>query len=123
MKKLEVLVDALTAYTGYLDPLSLLYKLRNPGGLKAFSARHIRHESGYRVFESAVDGYKALDNDLRIKCSGSSYCGLKPDSPLRELVRVFGMKDETTRYVVKFLRKAFNSQEITEETPIHFFLE
>lgn len=124
MNRLEALGEAIAAYNGYREPDGLLYKLRNPGGLKAFSSRHIKDESGYRVFESVVDGWKALlDFDLDIKCKGNSNCGLRADSPLVELVRVFGMKDETTRYIVKFLRKALNRQDLTENTPISFFVQ
>lgn len=124
MKKLEALADALSEYSGYADPKSKLYQLRNPGGLKAFSARYPSDPAtGYRAFAGFKDGYGALLHDLEVKCKGVSNCGLKTDSPLLELVRVFGMKDETARYVVKFLRKALNNEQINEEVPIGLFLE
>lgn len=124
MKRIEALADAFSEYNGYSDPTGVLYKLRNPGGLKAFSIKQPQDSNtGYRLFDSLVDGYKALLFDLSIKCSGQSNSGLTTNSTLTNLVRVMGMQDESTRYIVKFLRKALSMPELKDDTKISFFLE
>lgn len=123
MFKIEALADAIAEYTGYRNPQSTLYRLRNPGGLKAVSPKHIADEAGHRLFIRHLDGYRALIYDLGEKCSGRSSCGLTKDSPLTELVRVFWMKDDTTRYIVRFLRKALDKDDLDEKVPIGWFVE
>jgi hypothetical protein len=121
--KREALVDALAEYSGFRDPLHKLYRLRNPVGLKAFYPWQPKDDDGFRAFKRFVDGYTSLYYDLGVKCRGESNSGLRADSPLSELVKVFGMKEETTRYIVKFLRKALDDSTLSEETPLSFFVE
>lgn len=123
MKKLEVLADSIMLRSGYLDPLDPLYMLRNPGGLKAHSEKHSKDDRGFRVFDKHIDGYRALIYDLEVKCKGSSNCGLKSSSPLKELAYVFDLKDGDIRNMLKHLRKALGFETINENTPLQFFLE
>lgn len=124
MNKLEVLADAIISRSGYLDPLSILYRQRNPGGLKPFSERHMSQSlNGYRTFKHHIDGYRALTYDLEEKCRGKSYSGLSVNSPLKELAYVFELKDGDIRNILKHIRKALEIDIITELTPIKFFLE
>jgi hypothetical protein len=123
MKKLEVLADSIMLRSGYLDPLDHLYVLRNPGGLKAHSDKHTKDDKGYRVFEKHIDGYRALIYDLEVKCKGNSNCGLKSNSPLKELAYVFDLKDGDIRNMLKHLRKALGFETLSENTPLMFFLE
>lgn len=123
MKRIEALADAIAEYSGYKDPTNKLYKLRNPGGLKGFKLNHVSDSHGYRLFDSHIDGYNALLYDLNVKCKGESSCGLKTESPLKELAYVFDMKDDTVRYVVSFLRKALMREDLKESFPLSFFLE
>lgn len=122
--KIEALADAISNYNGYKEPTHSLYQTRNPGALRAFSNRYPQTQDGFRWFTKAVDGYQAFTHDLEKKCSGTSYCGLKKESPLLELLRVYGMRDESARYIVKFLNKAFGEENlVSEETPVSFFME
>lgn len=124
MNRIEALADSIAEYSGYSDPTHKLYKYRNPGGLKGYLARQIKDQNtGERVFLSVIDGYRALLYDLDLKCKGESSCGLKQDSPLQELLYVYGFPDETTRYVIKFLRKALGNEGIRADLPLSFFLE
>lgn len=122
INRLEVLADAIISRSGYLDPLSVFYRQRNPGGLKAYTERHPSVD-GYRIFKHHIDGYRALMYDLEEKCKGASYSGLKAESPLKELAYVFELKDGDVRNILKHLRKALETDFINEMTPIKYFLE
>lgn len=122
IRRIEALADSICEYNGSRDPDNVLYKLRNPGGLYAFYDWQQQDDAGRRIYGSLIHGYQSLVNDLRVKCSGQSRSGLKETSPLKELWRVFGFKDETGRYLLKFLKKALKV-DVEDETPLSFFLE
>ena len=120
------MVDAFAKLNGAGDPQSDAYHLRNPLLLKAFSPRHDRDEKGLRRFKSFPSGYDNGVLDVAIKCSGRSFSakhGLGPESPLSQLVCVYGNPISATRYVVNFLRHALKDENITEKTPLSWFLE
>jgi hypothetical protein len=121
--KIEALAEAITAYTGYREPTSNLYKIRNPGALKAFSMKDMRDSENLRIFQSFTGGFHALINDLERKCSGESYCGLKTTSTLRDLIAVYQHPATITGYIVKFLKNALQDDAITDTTHIGWFLE
>lgn len=122
VKRIEALADGIIAYNGGLDPQHRFYKLRNPGGLRAFYPYQWQDSEGYRRYRSWGHGYQALIQDLTFKCKGETKSGLTTESPLLELNRVMGLKDESLRYILKFIRLATDS-EVSEETPISFFVE
>lgn len=123
MTRIEALADAFAKMNGYHDPLSQAYKLRNPGMLKAFSPKHVKDESGFRVFNSFPSGYDNLVIDLSVKCSGGSHSRLKPDDTLINLVQCYGNPATAATYIKKFLRHALNDPNIMETQKLGWFLE
>ena len=123
MTRIEALADAFAKMNGWHDPLSQAYKLRNPGMLKAFSPKHVKDESGYRIFNSFPSGYDNLILDLKIKCSGGSHSRLKPDDTLKNLTMCYGNPESSATYLKKFLRHALCDENIMESQPLSWFLE
>jgi len=119
---LEILADALIYSTGTFDPQSPAYIARNPGMLPAISPKQPRDEHGKRVFRSFIDGYQALLYDLRIKCAGKSKAGLKQGATLSDLVCVYGHPRATAVSVALFIRHALGGANITERTPLSYFI-
>lgn len=123
VRRIEALADAISRYTGWVDPESPAYQNRNPGLLKAISPKHPRDEQELRIFQSALDGYQALLFDLRVKCGGESRTRLKPTSTLTDLMLAYGYKSTMADVVVKYLRRSLQSEAINPDTPLAFFLE
>jgi len=123
ISRIQALVDAFAHLNGMLCPDSDAYRLRNPLLLKAFSPKHERDEEGRRIFSSFTSGYDNGIMDARIKCSGKSHSKIGPDSPLVDLVCVYGNPVTAARSVKNFLRRALNDENIMETTPLGFFLE
>lgn len=116
MKKIEALADAIQKYSGALEPDSGGYEARNPGLLRAFSAKHARNADGLRIFNSWLDGYQALLFDLQVKISGKSRSKVDGDSTLRDLMRSYYLPDGTADYIAKFMRRALKNDAITAKT-------
>jgi hypothetical protein len=123
MKRIEALVDALASLTGWANPHSEAYFLRNPLLLKAFSPKHERDEQGRRQFSSFSAGYDNAVLDASIKCSGKSFSKLTPDSTLIELVCVYGHTPAAARAVKNFLRAALKDDTILESQKLGWFME
>jgi hypothetical protein len=123
VSRLEALADAIAHYSGWTNPESEAYQARNPGALPAISSKHIRNAKGQRVFRSMLDGYQALLFDLAIKCSGHSHTRLKPISTLRELMLAYHQPDTTGKFVAKYLKRALQDEQISENTPLRYFVE
>lgn len=126
ISRLHALVDAFANLNGAFDPNSDAYQLRNPLLLKAFSPNHDRDEKGNRRFKTFVAGYDNGIIDAKIKCSGQSYYakkGLGPNSPLSELVCIYGNPISATRGVVNFLRHALKDDTIPQNINLGWFLE
>lgn len=121
MNKIEVLADALIQKTQFSDPESEEYQCRNPLALKQFTFRHEATETGMRKFSNLEAGYKAAYFDLKLKCTGGSNAKIKPESPLRHLVRCYSMPDHTIDDIVQFLRRALNDESISSDTEIKYF--
>ena len=120
-RKLEDLVNALATYNGSRDPLSPLYSARNMLCLQEFDKGVATGK--LRIFDTHHAGWLACLFDLKLKCLGKSRAKLRGDSyNIRGLVRAYSMNEGSPRYIVRFLRKALNTQEITEDTPLSFFL-
>jgi hypothetical protein len=124
MRKLEALADSIIAYNGSNDPMSPLYKGRNPCGLKAFADKHTKDALGNRTFKTWLDGYQALLFDLKVKCGGKSHNkALTPQSNLAALAKSLYMAESTGPYLAKFLKKALDDESITKDTHIGTFME
>jgi hypothetical protein len=121
--RVEFLADAITEYSGYLDPSSPLYVARNPGGLKATSPRHTHDAEGNRVFSSVLDGMQALLHDLAIKLSGRSWAKLKPSDTLVELAAACGQSPSVAAAWCNWLRKCPNMGDVSPKTELIFFLK
>lgn len=125
MKRVEALADAIATHNGYNDPESLFYKLRNPGALKGFIERHKKDDSGYRRFDSHIDGYRALLHDLHCKIEGKSTFGLGPRSPLLKVMPHFGVSLLESEHICEFINKALNLPlaGVDDTTTLAFFQE
>jgi hypothetical protein len=123
VKRIESLADALAKLNGALDPLSEAYHARNPGMLLAFNPRHERNANGRRIFSSFTGGYDNLLLDLSIKCTGKSRAKLGPESPLVDLLHVYGHSTSTLRYVIRYLRHALKDEMIPNEVKLGWFVE
>ena len=122
MTRLEALLDAITASTGYLNPESEEYQCRNPLALKAFLPQQKKTDSGLRIFDRFESGHKAALYDLQVKCGGDSRAKIETGSPLRHLIRCYSMPDAVVDSVVEFLRKALG-EDVSADTPLHYFVE
>ncbi len=126
INKIEALADSLATLNNFYRPDSEAYQLRNPLLLKSFArpGKHDVDESGRRVFDSFLGGYKAAVFDVQLKVSGGSNTGLKPTDKLRNLLGVYGIKQENEcMSVVYFLRKALADKNIDQYTPLSYFTE
>jgi len=122
MKRLEALADGFAKLYGAGEPQSEAYQLRNPLMLKAFAPKHERDKKGNRRFKTYIAGYENGLLDLKIKCSGKSRAKLTSESPLIDLVHVYGNPSGTIRFLVKFLRHALNDDSIPENVTLGWFL-
>ena len=126
INRIKSLVDALSVLNGVNKPDSEAYQLRNPLLLRSFArpGKHDVDELGRRVFDSYLGGYKAAVFDVKLKISGESNTGLKPTDKLRNLLGVYGVKQEQDQMsIVWFLRKALADKNIDLLTPLAYFGE
>lgn len=122
--RIHALADAFCHLNGAFDPQSVAYMLRNPLRLKAFAPKHEKDEkTGLRKFKSFTSGYDNGIIDLTIKCSGKSFYKINPESSLRDLVCLYGNSPAATRTIKNFLQIALQDKNISESTPLSFFLE
>lgn len=126
-RKLEDLLSAIATYNGTRDPLHPGFQARNWLCLQEFE----QGENGTEMiatgrlkrFDTLHGGLLSAINDLRIKCSGRSRAKLKGETfNIRGLARSYYLPDGCSRYIVKFLRKSLDTQDITEETSLDYFL-
>jgi hypothetical protein len=122
VNRIEALADAITEYSGYRNPESVLYQARNPGALKAHAVTVLRDLDNYRVYPCFKAGWDSLLADLKAKCSGRSHTSLTQQSTLKDLLAVNGFQPTVCGYVVKFIRRALQDQTITDQTPLEFFV-
>lgn len=126
VKRSEAIVDAIAALNNFHKPDSTAYQLRNPLLLKSFAkpGKHEVNEDGLRIFDSALGGLKSAIFDVELKISGESNTGLKPTDKLRNLLAVYGMRQESDILsIVYFLRKALADKDIDQYTPLSYFSE
>lgn len=111
MSPIEALADAIMAYEGW-KPGSRSYRNRNPGNLRPTEETQARDEKGYRTFPNFVSGYRALEADLTVKCTGQSHTGLGAESSLAQFFQVWApaadgnLPVEYAKYVVDYLSRA-----------------
>jgi hypothetical protein len=147
MNKLEALTDGLCRMTEFSDPSSVLYRYRNPLGLRVFCIhgkgvgrcelcpaghpligriwreRAWDHATGMRVFSTLIDGYQASLFDVRMKCSGKSHAAISQSSPLTELCISYAIGGtRPADALAKFLRRALDEDLIRADTMVGFFL-
>lgn len=122
-RKIEILADAIVAYSGYGEPGSPLYEARNPGGLKAIGIIQARDEKGNRTFRSVIDGYQALYYDLELKVTGKSRAQLKQEDTLVDLAGSYNLPATTAVVWSKWLKRALSDDTISSRTPLQYFLK
>jgi hypothetical protein len=82
---LEAVADAIMSFEGW-KPGSRSYRNRNPGNLERGQEVDVKN---YDVFDTFVEGYQALLNELHAKFTGHNTHGIGPDSTLLDLFNVY----------------------------------
>lgn len=126
INKTEALLDSISFLNKTYQGDSLAYCLRNPLLLKSYArdGKHRIDENGIRIFDSLLAGYKAGVFDLETKLSGKSNAGISSSDKLRNLLGVYGIKNEADiNTVVFFLRKSLKDPEVTSLTPLTYFIK
>jgi len=126
VSRLEALLDGLASLKSWSNPDAQSYQLRNPLLIQSFSrpGKNEITEEGTRVFSSSLAGIRACLFDLGIKVKGESRAGLKKDDKLENLLRVFGITERLgQQQVVKFLKRALKTDDISINTPLAWFAE
>ena len=124
--RIEALFDALASLKGWSNPDSQAYQLRNPLMVKSFSkpGKNEITGEGYRIFSTQLAGVRAGLFDLQLKISGKSRAGLKSTDLLENVLRVYGVVElGGQQAVVKFLKRALKTQDVSKTTPLTWFLE
>jgi hypothetical protein len=126
VNRLEALFDSVAALKGWNNPESDAYQLRNPILVQSFSrpGKNEIDANGRRIFKSALAGIRAGLFDLEIKVRGESRAGLKADDKLENILRVFGIVElGGQKSIIKFLKRALKTEDISTKTPLSWFLE
>lgn len=112
MDPIEAVADALMKFEGW-TPGSRSYRNRNPGNLEGGS---VVDPQGYNVYQTLIDGYKALTNDLFDKFSGNNHHGLGPDSTVIQLMNIYAPPSDNNptekyaEFMASWVSKALNKQ-------------
>jgi len=126
VSRLEALHDAIASLRGWNNPDSISYSLRNPLLVQSFSkpGKNEITEDGLRVFNTEFAGIRACLFDLKLKVSGKSRAGIKPDDLLENVLRVYGITERLgQQQIVKYLKRALKTQDVSVTTPLKWFLE
>jgi len=126
VNRLEALLDGLASLKGWHNPDSEAYQLRNPLLVQSFSrpGKNSITDSGLRIFNSSLARLRACIFDLQLKVSGASRAGIKKDDLLENVLRVYGVTElGGQQAVIKFLKRALKTEEISKKTPLSWFLE
>lgn len=126
VNRIEALLDSIASLKGWTNPDSISFQIRNPLLVSSFSrpGKNEITDEGYRIFPSALAGIRACEFDLTLKCSGESRAGLKKTDTLKNLLGVFGIKElGGIQAIVKFLRRALKTQDVSADTPLSWFVE
>lgn len=117
MDKIESLALAISKTCGAFDPTSEAFQLNNPGLLKVHSSKGVGE---LRKFKQWQAGFKALNFDLLLKCSGNSRAKLDGFTPLFILLDLWEIK--AAKNVVLFLQRALSDTTINENTQLEYFV-
>lgn len=123
VKRIEALADAFMKMYGAGDPLSEAYHTRNPILIKAFNPKHERNEKGHRIFKTFIAGYENALLSLRLHCQGKLRAHIGPETPLVELLHLYGNPTTALKSFVRFLRHALKDDTIREDVRLGWFLE
>lgn len=126
VSRIEALHDAIASTKGWTNPDSQSYQLRNPLMVRSFSkpGKNEITEDGYRVFSTQLAGVRAGLFDLDLKVKGKSRAGIKDSDLLENLLRVYGIIElGGQQAVVKFLKRALKTNDISPKTPLKWFIE
>lgn len=126
VSRLEGLHDSIAALRGWNNPDSVSYALRNPLLVQSFSrpGKNEITETGHRVFSTELAGIRACMFDLELKVRGKSRAGIKETDLLENVLRVYGITERLgQQQIVKFLKRALKTQDISVTTPLKWFLE
>jgi len=128
LNRVEALALAIAKEYQALEPNSEACQKLNPGLLRFADDVEHNGEDRVRKFTSFQGGYRALVDDLTLKCSGRVREGkdklspkLYPRSPLADLCETFHFINVNN--ILEFLRDALKDRAITPRTPISFFLQ
>jgi hypothetical protein len=100
MNALEAIADGIMAFEGW-KPGSRSYRNRNPGNLEGGHGRATGVAGPYNVYDSFLDGYSDLLDELKAKFSGNNRHGIGPTSTFLELMNVYAPPSDnnpTTAY-------------------------
>jgi hypothetical protein len=115
--RLESLADAIANINQYNSPESAAYSLRNPGMIPARKEQP-HNEDGVRTFSCHRAGYQAL-LDVLVKRTGNY-----PNEPLTQTLKIFGVSyDKQKIEALDFIGRALNTNEVSQDTTLSFFLE
>lgn len=126
VSRLEALHDAIASLRGWNNPDSDSYQLRNPLLVQSFSkpGKNEITADGLRVFSTELAGIRACLFDLELKTNGKSRAGIKKDDLLENVLRVYGIVElGGQKSVIKFLKRALKTDDISTKTPLSWFLE
>jgi hypothetical protein len=93
---LEALADAIYNQEGNRPPYRA-YRNRNPGNLRPTDPSQARDESNYRVFDTFVVGYLALQWDLLAKVTGHTMHDLNIDSTIMDFANVWAPSSDNNQ--------------------------
>jgi len=126
VSRLEALHDAIASLRGWNNPDSDSYQLRNPLLVKSFSrpGKNSIDPEGNRIFDTELAGIRACLFDLELKVRGKSRAGIKDTDLLENVLRVYGITERLgMQQIVKYLKRALKTQDISVTTPLKWFLE
>lgn len=122
--RLEALLEAIAGLKGWMTPDSYTYQIKNPLHIKSFApaGKHQIDENGVRIFSNWLGGYRACLYDLAVKVSGRSVSGVGRGDKLADLLKVYGLSEKLgQQQVVKYLRRALKTENISLDTGLDFF--
>jgi hypothetical protein len=122
VKRIEALADAFAHMLGALDPLSEAYKLRNPLLIRAFNPKHARNEKGHRIFKTFIAGYENSLLSLRLHCQGKLRSHIGPETPVVELLHLYGHPTTALKSFIRFLRHALEDDNLPSDVKLGWFL-
>jgi hypothetical protein len=85
---LDAMAQAIYYYEGH-QPQDLNHLNNNPGNLRVSDQAQAQDAKHYRIFDSFIEGYTELRNDIRDKITGNNAHGLNTASSLQQFFSIF----------------------------------